>query len=66
MLVKLPNGVCVNPLCVQSVVAGQDVVSVMLSTWNNFGNFFEVLTPAEGQTAEEMRDEIVTLVNESC
>ena len=72
MLIKLPNGTCVNPLAVQSVIATinvespEPIVSIMLSTWNNFGNFFETLKPAEGQTAEQLRDQIVADVNAAC
>jgi len=66
MLVKLPNNTAVNPLSVQSVIAGPETVSVMLGTWNNFGNFYEVLTPAEGQTTEQLRDAIVETINCAC
>ena len=69
MLIKLPNGTYVNPMSVQSVVATETpepIVSVMLSTWNNFGNFFETLTPAPDQTAEQLRDQIVADMNAAC
>ena len=69
MLIRLPNGTFVNPLSVQSVVAtetSEPIVSVMLSTRNNFGNFFETIRPAHGQTAEQLRDIIVADVNAGC
>jgi hypothetical protein len=68
-LIRLPNGTFINPLSVQSVVATETptpIVSVMLSTWHNFGNFFETITPAHGQTAEQLRDIIVADVNAGC
>jgi len=66
MLIQLPNGTHINPTSVLSVVAGPDNVSIMLSSWNNFGNLYETLVPAEGQTTEELRDELAAQVNEGC
>jgi hypothetical protein len=34
--------------------------------WNKEGNCCHALTPTDGDTAEDLRDDIMLLVNEAC
>ena len=67
MLVQLPDNSWVNPQSVQGVTVTPDQrVAVIYSTRNQLGNHYAILTPADGEIAEDLCDDIVLIVNEGC